>query len=364
MTEKTEPTYDTVTIKDIAARLKVSSVSVHRALSNKDGVSDILRKKILETAQEMGYEINYAAASIKRKPCRMAIVMPQDEGLYFSCIWEGVRAGSKEAKGLNVEVKEIYCRDEQHQYELLKQIADTEGEYTGVVTFSYTRSPKVLMQLQRLVSQKITTVVVDDELKEPEGLYCIPSNEKVLGRVAGEFISLITPEIGTVLVSEGRPDSKTHINKIKSFIESIAEKKTGLKVQVVTGYSNKPGLEEMVCNALKKAYLQYPDTVAAYALTSHDNDLMVRAAEETGVANHVAIVGTDLNDMTACLLQQGKIKAVINQAAYAKGYASLQILVERIVKNIEPPQRVDCPIDIVLSSNLGFYRSSDKMTWR
>lgn len=112
--------------------------------------------------------------------------MPQDNDLYFSYIWKGLEASIKEVKGLNVEVEKIICTDEAHQHELLKQIADGNDEYGGVITFSYTRQPRVLMQLQRLVAQGVVTVVIDDELKEPEGLYCIPSNEKTIGCIAGE----------------------------------------------------------------------------------------------------------------------------------------------------------------------------------
>ena len=57
------------TIKDIAEKLNISSVSVHRALAGKEGVSEKLRAQILQTAKEMGYEVNYAAASLKRKVC-------------------------------------------------------------------------------------------------------------------------------------------------------------------------------------------------------------------------------------------------------------------------------------------------------
>ena len=91
-----------ITIKDISAKLNVSSVSVHRALSGKDGVSEKLRRKVLQTAEEMGYEINYAAASLKRKTCRVAAILPQDNDLYFSYIWKGLEASLKEVKGLNV----------------------------------------------------------------------------------------------------------------------------------------------------------------------------------------------------------------------------------------------------------------------
>lgn len=68
-----------VTIKDISKELGISAVSVHRALRGKEGISDELRSKIIETANEMGYVENYAAASIKRKTERVAVVLPKDK---------------------------------------------------------------------------------------------------------------------------------------------------------------------------------------------------------------------------------------------------------------------------------------------
>lgn len=355
-----------ITIKDISARLNVSATSVHRALSGKEGVGERLRRQIIDTAREMGYEINYAASSIKRATRHIAAVLPEDDGLYFDYIWTGFRTMAKEVKGLNIEIEEFTCQDEQNQYELLKQIADAGNEkYAGVVTFSYTRSPKVLFQLQRMVAQKIVTIVIDDELKEPEGLYCIPSNERVLGRVAGELIQMISPKTGTVLVSEGRPDSKIHINKISGLEEFLQEAKSKLSVQIVKGYSSRHENDQLIDQALKEALRQYPDVVACYALTSHDNALMVKAVKDMGLMGRISIIGTDLSETTAQFLRNGEMKAVINQGAFMKGYAGLGILVDTIIKHMEPPQRVDCPIDIVLQSNLNFYESSNKIrTWR
>ena len=44
-----------ITMKDVASQLNVSVVSVSKALSGKDGVSDTVRRKIIEKAVEMGY---------------------------------------------------------------------------------------------------------------------------------------------------------------------------------------------------------------------------------------------------------------------------------------------------------------------
>ncbi len=354
-----------VTIKDISEKLNVSSVSVHRALTGKEGVSDKLRTKILQTAKELGYEMNYAASSLKRKVCRVAAILPQDNDLYFSYIWKGVEACAKEVRGLNVEVECLICENEAHQCELLKRIADHATQYSGVVTFSYTRMPQVLMQLQRLLALGISTVLIDDELKEPEGLYCIPSNEKVLGRVAAEFIGLITPEQGTVLVSRGRLDSKLHTNKAESFYKYLSGTKPDLKIHFIEGYYSAPDSDDIMYAEFCHALQEYPDTVACYALTSHENVPIAKAVKAMAADHKISVVGTDLNGTTSHLMRTGQLKAVINQGAYMKGYEGLRVLVDRVVKNIMPPLRIDCPIDVVLNSNLSFFEDSNKIsTWR
>ena len=46
------------TINDIAVRLGVAKSTVSKAMNNADDISESLRKKVLETAVEIGYEKN------------------------------------------------------------------------------------------------------------------------------------------------------------------------------------------------------------------------------------------------------------------------------------------------------------------
>jgi LacI family transcriptional regulator len=55
-----------VTMRDIAQRLKVSSVTVSKALGDKEGVSEELKEKIKQVALEMGYRMNMAAKSMRQ----------------------------------------------------------------------------------------------------------------------------------------------------------------------------------------------------------------------------------------------------------------------------------------------------------
>jgi LacI family transcriptional regulator len=54
-----------VTMKDIARELNVSVVTVSKALGGKEGVSEELKKKIVECAGRMGYRLNSLAKSMK-----------------------------------------------------------------------------------------------------------------------------------------------------------------------------------------------------------------------------------------------------------------------------------------------------------
>lgn len=54
-----------VSMLEIANELGISKVSVSKALSDKEGVSDELRVKVKDVAQKMGYRINNSARSLK-----------------------------------------------------------------------------------------------------------------------------------------------------------------------------------------------------------------------------------------------------------------------------------------------------------
>jgi LacI family transcriptional regulator len=54
-----------VTMKDIANRLSVSSVTISKALGGKDGVGDELRQQIIQVAKEMGYRKNLIAKDMR-----------------------------------------------------------------------------------------------------------------------------------------------------------------------------------------------------------------------------------------------------------------------------------------------------------
>lgn len=354
-----------VTIKDISAKLGISSTTVHRAIVGKEGMSDSLRQKILETAREMGYEINYAASSIKRKPVRIAVILPSDDGRYFANIWDGVRSMTEEVRRLNIHVEMIVCEDEWDELYVLRSIADAgPEEYAGVLAFSYSsahfRMPEIMAQIQRLIDLKITTFLIDDEIPDMKGIYCIPAYQKAVGALAGELAALMTPQSGTVLVTRGRSDSVIHKEKLKAFLDYLREHKPGLKVSIIEGYSMKESMDAPVRENIRKALSQHSDVVFYYAQTSGDTRVAVDVFREMKELPRFVRMGTDLNGFTAQNIRNDELTLLIDQGGYMKGYMGLGALVDKVVKHIKSEQNIDTTLDVVCKSNLRFYERIKK----
>ncbi len=86
-----------VSMSEIASELGISKVSVSKALSDKDGVSDELREKIKIKAKEMGYRINNSARSLKtERQYNIGILISEkfvmdNEAYYFSVCGEIIK---------------------------------------------------------------------------------------------------------------------------------------------------------------------------------------------------------------------------------------------------------------------------------
>ncbi len=86
-----------ITMKDIATKLNISTVTVSKALTDKEGVGDELRRKIKELADEMGYRYNSLARDMKEgKSSNIGIIVSErfmkEYGFYMNAYGYCVKA--------------------------------------------------------------------------------------------------------------------------------------------------------------------------------------------------------------------------------------------------------------------------------
>ena len=101
----------TTTLKQIAETAGVSITTVHRVLNGKEGCGEQLRTRIMEIAKQQGYEINYVASSLRKKPIHIAVIFPKsdaDSHLYVQEILNGYFQEREEVEPYNIIFQEYY----------------------------------------------------------------------------------------------------------------------------------------------------------------------------------------------------------------------------------------------------------------
>jgi LacI family transcriptional regulator len=87
-----------VTIYDISKALNISASTVSRGLNNSPQVRKELRRKIMLTAQEMGYQHNKFAANLRQKRTRtLGVVIPRIDSHFMSTVISGMEKAANNA---------------------------------------------------------------------------------------------------------------------------------------------------------------------------------------------------------------------------------------------------------------------------
>ncbi len=80
-----------VTLEDIAKKLKVSEVTVSKALRGHSDISDETAKKVHQIAKELGYSPNYLARNLSaRRSNMLGVVVPKLAHFFFGSMLEAV----------------------------------------------------------------------------------------------------------------------------------------------------------------------------------------------------------------------------------------------------------------------------------
>ena len=120
---------DKIRLKDIAEKTEVSIVTVSNALSGKKGVSPSLRKNIIRTAREMGFDFaKYMNRSVPGKS--ISVIMPAENvraGTSF--YWQLYQKAAKEiSKNEGFTIIELVRREDEEEGRIPSGILEMEND--------------------------------------------------------------------------------------------------------------------------------------------------------------------------------------------------------------------------------------------
>lgn len=306
---------------DIARKLNISRVSVSKALRDHPDISQKMKKKIIETAREMGYVPNLIARQLNSKRTfTIGIVVPDLENSFFSFI---------------VDTMIDYATE--HNYHVILAVSREKEniERQNIKNLIGIRVDGLLVCLsQETTDRQVFTIV--RKMKIPLVFFDRAFENMKFSRVVfndrqGAEISLnrIIQE-GYTKVASFAGYSKTNIGKARTegFIETLSKNKIPIKKEWIFegGFELKDGYE-----SFKK--LNSTGNLPEIIFTVNDRVALgaYKAAKEAGlrIPEDLGIFGFGFNEITDFFDPQ---LTVINQDPRKLGFEAIRLLINEIEK--------------------------------
>ena len=335
-----------VGIKDIARALGVSIGTVDRALHGRPGINPMTRSRVLKMAQTLDYRPNFAARHLKlNKKLRISVHLPREIALFF----DALRAGILEAAGplqstIDVQFRS-YPRLGEGDIELFEEALRDE---TNGIILTPGHPAALRPWIRKAARKRIPVVCVATDAPGTERLTSISSDPFTSGAMAAELLTRCVQQPGPVLLVTGDLSTNDHAEKVRGFQESLADMRiTPEMAHIVEAHDNPDEAYHKTRDCLSR----HPDLRAVYVSTANSIPVL-RALDESGRLERIAVITTDLFPALVPLIRSGRILGTLYQRPRAQGRMAFQALYKFLVEGTCPQVRHRLPPHIILRSNL------------
>jgi len=333
-----------ITVEDIAKQLEISSMTVSRALNNRPGVSEEMRKRIIDTAKELGYRPNQIAKSlVLKKTYTIGIVIPKMEHFFFPEALRGIEDVSYE-----------------HGYHLILTHSneDRERESIAIQTLEAKRVDGILISVseaggnieeyQNVVKAGLP-IVFFDRCVFGIGASCVHINDEGAARLVTEhLINHEYKRIAHLRGPEGVSIGKERFNGYKKALEEY-NLEYNAHLVVESGFNDDGGYQAMN-KLLNLPRSERPDAVVAV------NDPCafgaIKSTKQRGlkIPDDIAIVGfTD--DPRASIIDPPL--TTIRQHAYTVGKTAARQLLTQIEEESDEIENITVDAELVVRRSCG-----------
>ena len=317
----------TARIKDVAHRAGVSSATVSRVLANKPHVSQEMSERVLAAVEELGYQPNHVARSLRaQRAAIIGLIISDIQNPFFTSL---------------VRAVEDVAYEDQYAVFLCNSDEDIEKERLYVDLMYAERVAGVVItptretdnSSRKLVEAGIPVVAVDRRMLDLEVDTVVVDNVGATFDVVSHLISDGYRRIAAVV---GPPTTTTGRERLEGYSQAL--KAHGL-----------PVLSHLVRTGLPKETLGYQFTGELLdlpepptALFTGNNSLTVgalRAIHERGlrIPDDIALVAFDEMDWMSLVRPT---LTVVAQPTYELGRAAADLLLSRIEDGTHPVQEI------------------------
>lgn len=338
-----------ITIHDVAEKAGVSISTVHQALNGKKGVSEETRKRIRKIAEEMEYQPNPIASSLKRKHQKIAVIIPQSN--YYKPVWHGVRDYLNSATKHNLSWTEMPFNESDSS--ALGGMLDTifAEEIDGILITGHSEV-FTKENWQEIHEKGIAVSLIGADMPDSHRIFCIMPDYEIIGRTMAELVLSRIPVYGSIAICAGNPKWDPHKKVVQGFESYLKECGAPNRVYRDNSWNRK---QESYAGILEM--MRQPDIAACCSVLSQSSALLGRAILELGKKGMVFAVGSDFADENIQYLKEGVFNNLIQKNPYTQGYLGSKSLVEYLTMGRQHvPERVFVGSEVVFKSNVSMYQ--------
>ncbi|MFC6999161.1 substrate-binding domain-containing protein [Rufibacter roseus] len=340
----------------MAERAQVSRGTVDRVLHNRGRVAEDVRQQVLKIVEEMNYEPNLIARTLKsnRTYTFIALIPDPDVDRYWEDPKAGIEKAEAELSQYGVVVEQLIF-DPYNIESFQKKATEVINHNPDGIIVAPIFHKEVMAFFEEWVKQDIPYVLFNTQISDSSALSYIGQDSYQSGLLAAKLLHYGLTGPATVLVAhvgEDISNSAHLLEKEKGFRDYFSKDHLVGQFEVIQQTFDDPKNASFVQQILELKE-KNPNLKGVFVSNSKAFELAYYIEKFSW--NDVKLVGYDLLPQNLEYLEKGVIDFLINQNPFGQGYWGIQQLTDLTVfkKEIQPIKYL--PLDIITQENLRFY---------
>ncbi len=325
------------TMQEIADLIGVSRGTVDRVLNDRGGVNEATRKKVMDAAKLLNYQINKTgtALAMQQKKLTVGVVLFGIDNPFFDDVIQGIYNKAEELSvyGCSLIVKKIPF-DVDAQIQAIDEMV-AEG-INGLLLSPYT-DKRVREKINELHEKNIPIVTVNTDIPDSHRLAYVGSDDYKSGITAGGLMGLICHGETEIGIITGSRYVKGHEDRIHGFTDIARTKYPNLTIVALDGCDDD---DYKSYNIVQRMLTEHP-TISALCFAASGIYGGCKAIAQSMSHAPLKVIAFDQASTTIEFLNRGIITALVCQESFRQGSDALSILLEKLVYGTDPAKKLN-----------------------
>jgi len=346
-------------IKDVAKRAGVSISTVSNVINGTKHVSDKLKQKILDAINELNYEVDPVARSLKsKKTMTIGVIITSINRIFFPQVLRGIQdEASRNGYNITFYNTDDSFEKERHYIQMLEN-----NWVDGIIVDSVADSENkdYFLSLLNLGSSKKRIPVISLERRiDGFGIGSVAVNNHFGGRIATQH--LIEQGCKKIVHITGPSGSCMAQERLSGYKEELLKNRLNVdNARICEGDFSPPSGYQ----AMKQLLISGIEVDGVFAANDQMAIGAIKAIKEHGyrIPEDIKVVGFD-NSFIASIVEPSL--TTVNVPKYKLGAMAVQLLLKRINGDSDDLDFVELPINLIVrqSTDLHGDKNWDLYGW-